>query len=112
MTLISAPELAQRLQEPANLVDVRTPEEFRRGHIAGATLLPLQTLTPQQAAKTIDPARPTVLICQASPRAFRAAQALLQWGFDNLMVLEGGMNAWQQAGLPIETDDEALRAAS
>lgn len=112
MSLITATELSQRLPQPANLIDVRTPEEFRRGHIAGATLLPLQTLTPQSAKQAIDPARPTVLICQASPRAFRAAQALQQWGFDKLMVLEGGMNAWQQAGLPVEAGDEPLRAAS
>lgn len=110
--LISAQELNQRINEPLNLIDVRTPEEFRRGHIAGATLLPLQSLTPATAAKAIDPTRPTILICQASPRAFRAAQALLQWGFDKLLVLEAGMNAWQQAGLPVEAGDEALRAAS
>lgn len=110
--LISAQELNKRLHEPANLIDVRTPEEFRRGHIAGATLLPLQSLTPAAAAKAIDPTQPTILICQAGPRAFRAAQALPQWGFDKLLVLEGGMNAWQQAGLPSETGDDGLRAAS
>ena len=88
------------------LLDVRTHAEYRAGHIPEAKLLAIQELEPAAIAAHFD--RPGVghqetlyLTCQAGPRAQAAAERLQQAGFHNLALVEGGIRAWQDAGLPL-----------
>lgn len=89
-------------QAPVHLVDVREPSEFNAelGHIAGARLVPLATLT--GAARDWDPDAELVLICRSGRRSFQAAVILRGAGFTRVMNLSGGMVAWNEAGLPVE----------
>jgi glyoxylase-like metal-dependent hydrolase (beta-lactamase superfamily II)/rhodanese-related sulfurtransferase len=84
------------------LVDVREPAEFtgELGHVPGAQLVPLASLT--TAAAGWDPAREIVLVCRSGGRSARAATELAKRGFRNLYNLRGGMVAWNQAQLPVE----------
>lgn len=91
-TLRSAPPE----QRPA-ILDVREPREFRRSHIAEAQSLPLSTLLAQGLVLTDD--RPVVLVCQTGRRSRRAATVLRDLGYHDVALVDGGMQAWEAAGL-------------
>lgn len=84
------------------LLDVRTPAEFGEVHIEGSTLMPLDRLDPAQVAG------PVVLVCRSGKRAEQARQKLAAAGCGNLAVLEGGVTAWEAAGLPVKRGKAAL----
>ncbi len=83
------------------LLDVRTPSEFREIHIDGARLVPLDKLDAGGLAGEIGKDRACLVICRMGPRAFKAADQLAAAGMTNVTVLEGGMLAWDAAGLPV-----------
>ncbi len=90
-------------REDAILVDVRTAEEFSRGHIPNSRHIPLD-----QFEKRIDEldkfkTRPVIINCQSGHRAHSACGALRKRGFEKVFSLEGGVSAWDQAGLPLTT---------
>jgi rhodanese-related sulfurtransferase len=84
------------------LVDVREPAEFKGelGHIPGAELVPLATVTAQAIAWNKD--EPVVLVCKSGGRSGNAAQALNRMGFSKVMNLVGGMMGWNAAGKTVE----------
>ena len=87
---ISTIELEQKLKEGIQLIDVRTPAEFRRGHIKSAKNIPLNEIgnfTPIADKKTY-------VICHSGARSKLAAKKLKKRGFDVVNV-QGGMHAWQ-----------------
>lgn len=91
-------QLHREADEPAaKIIDVREPREFRRGHIAEARSLPLP-LVPSLNTE-LDHDQPIVLVCRTSRRSRRAACTLVNDGFTNVKVLDGGMVSWEAAGL-------------
>lgn len=84
------------------LVDVRTPWEFRGSSIAGATSLPLDQLDAKLFVEKQGLHKPCVVLCRSGMRASNAAQQLAAAGMTNARVLEGGMLAWEAAGLPVQ----------
>ena len=99
---ISAAELhAQRESEAAPVViDVRTPEEYASGHIPGAVNVPFDQVA--QRISEIDASHGVALYCMVGPRARKGESALLAAGYEKVFHLEGGLAAWQAAGLPVE----------
>jgi rhodanese-related sulfurtransferase len=89
---------AMLANEGCQLVDVREPVEHAEIHVAGARLIPLGQLHSRQ--HELDAHRPVVLMCHAGKRGESAAATLSAAGFSNVQNLEGGMLAWQAAGLP------------
>src|ERR671914_2048497 len=85
----------------AQLVDVREPYEHEAGRIAGSLHIELQRL-PGEAA-TLDRERPVLFYCRSGSRSALAADAFAAAGFD-ARHLDGGLEAWVSAGLPIEPD--------
>jgi len=83
------------------VLDVRTPGEFETVHIRGAYNVPLDTLAEHAAEIRAGVAGPVVLVCQSGGRARKAEQALKAAGMADLHVLDGGMNAWTAAGMPV-----------
>jgi rhodanese-related sulfurtransferase len=81
------------------LVDVRTAEEFRSGHIPGAINIALQDLP--QRMDTLPKDQPIVLYCRSGARSNNAAQMLAKAGFENVHDL-GGIMRWQAQGLPVQ----------
>lgn len=77
---------------PLYIVDVRTPPEFRTGHIPGAHLIPLGQLA--QRLQEIPKEVPVVTVCRSGSRSFMAAQQLAKAGYD-VKNLHGGMQFWQ-----------------
>src|SRR5215470_5126864 len=78
------------------VVDVREPEEYEQGHVPGAINLPQAELASRLDELPHD--RPLTLICRSGARSLRAAQFLRQVGFEQLINVQGGTEAWQIAG--------------
>lgn len=92
-------EAAAAMASGAKLVDVREPSEFLSVHVPGSVLVPLATLEAQLGA--LDAARPVCLLCGSGLRAAGAARALEAAGFQDLRVVEGGIEAWEKSGAPV-----------
>ncbi len=88
-------------REKAVLIDVSEPDEFARGHAAGARNVPLNSL---QGAKELPSNKqlPLVLMCGTGARAARAAGELRKLGHERALALAGGLKAWRDANLPLE----------
>lgn len=84
------------------VIDVRTPEEYAGGHVAGALNVPLALLP--SAARDL-PAGQVVTVCTSGGRSWRAAQTLARLGRTALSV-SGGTKAWRAAGHPVATGPE------
>lgn len=84
------------------VVDVRTPSEFVTAHIDGAVNLPVDQLNPHLQRIVTAAGGTLLLVCQSGGRAEQAASTLTAGGHSDLVVLSGGMGAWQAAGLPVQ----------
>ncbi|MCX6968156.1 MAG: rhodanese family protein [Verrucomicrobia bacterium] len=89
---------------PVDLIDVRTPAEYASVHVPGARLHQLDgldcgaVLASRQAAAH----SPIFILCHAGTRAKKAAAKFAEAGFADTIVVEGGTQAWVDAGLPVE----------
>lgn len=95
-----------RAGQDVTLIDVRSPAEYRSGHVKGAISLPLDDLdgadlVQRTGVPGIGRESPLYLTCKAGMRAQQAAERLSQSGYDNLVLLQGGTDAWLHAGLPV-----------
>lgn len=101
MQNISPQTLNQLIRDgKVDLLDVRTDMEYRSGHISGARHIPVDTLETMTDIQPPAEGRTLCLICQSGKRAERARQHLESKCGISACVLEHGMNAWQDAGLP------------
>lgn len=89
-------------QEGALVLDVREDNEFKGGRIGGARHIPLGVL--KQRVKEIDRYKeaPVVVYCRSGARSAVAASQLVAAGFTNVTNLQGGIQSWQSAGLPVK----------
>jgi len=97
----------------APVLDVRSSAEYRAGHVPGAQLIPIDSLSADALAHAFK--RPSLgreetlyVTCHTGPRALQAAERLQQAGFDNLRLIEGGTQRWEELGLPLERCGRAL----
>ncbi|MCS7034640.1 MAG: rhodanese-like domain-containing protein [Phycisphaerae bacterium] len=99
-----------RLGEPVDLIDVRTPLEFREVHCPFARNLPLSELDPQQVMRLRRGAadQPVYFICRSGSRAKQACERLIAAGFTNVVNVTGGMLAWVEQGLPVNRGKKAI----
>src|SRR5207248_3563248 len=84
------------------IVDVRNPDEWSKGHLPGAKHIPLAAL-PEKLGE-LDPAAPIVLHCKGGGRSSIATSLLQSQGFAKVSNLVGGYEAWVAAGFPTEAD--------
>lgn len=92
----------KKLTEGAQLLDVRTKEEWDEGHLKGAKLV---TVTEEgfidKAKAALDPKKPVVVYCRSGKRSVIATEQLRAAGY-TVYDLEGGITAWKAAGKPVE----------
>jgi rhodanese-related sulfurtransferase len=88
----------------AVIVDVREPNEFKAGRIPNARNVTLAKI--EEGAKGLEKlkSKPILLVCQTGARSGQALRTLQKQGFTDVVALAGGMNAWQQAQMPVEKD--------
>lgn len=100
---ISCAELRDILrQHPVEVIDVRTPEEFREVRAAMARNAPLDTLDPQTVlrSRTSPSDEPLYFICHLGGRSAAACAMFMAAGHPNVVNIAGGTDAWIAAGLP------------
>ena len=102
--VIDRAQLVDRLngEQSPPLIDIRTPAEYRSGHIPGAINIPLQDFQRRFAELDAFRDREVVLYCETGARASYGGRWLKSQGFQELRVLGGHMNAWRKAGLPTD----------
>jgi rhodanese-related sulfurtransferase len=85
------------------LLDVRTPAEYAEVHVPQARNVPLDQLSPKALFDTgqLPQGQPVYLLCRSGARATKAAEQFAREGFDQGIVVEGGTQAWIDAGLPV-----------
>jgi rhodanese-related sulfurtransferase len=101
---ISPAKLAElcRRGDDVDLIDVRTPVEFRECHLEIARNVPLERLDPVSLMRARNGSgRPLYVVCQSGGRGLQACEKLLKAGFTNVVNVEGGTVACIQAGLPV-----------
>ncbi|MBP7513282.1 MAG: rhodanese-like domain-containing protein [Flavobacteriales bacterium] len=92
---------ARLAEKDVQLVDVRTPAEFAKGHIAGAVNNDWLEDGFLERAKTLDKSKPILLYCAAGGRSEEAMNALKGVGYTDVVDLEVGFNGWKQNNLPV-----------
>ena len=109
---ISPKELAARQErgEACELIDVRTPVEYREAHVTFARNLPLDRLDPTVLLSTRNGTdrQPLYVICRSGNRANQACEKFLAAGFTNIVNVAGGTLAWERAGLPVTRGQKAI----
>jgi len=99
-------DVAQRLTgRRAVLVDIREPDEFARRHVRGALSRPLSTF--EAAHLKVEPGRDVVFTCRTGMRTGANCERLAAVVDGAAYVLDGGVDAWAAAGLPVDEDRKA-----
>jgi rhodanese-related sulfurtransferase/transcriptional regulator with XRE-family HTH domain len=93
-----------------DLVDVREPGEWARGHLPGARLVPLDTVRANLQAAP--PGQPLLFVCAKGGRSQAAARVAEELGLKDVSSLEGGTDGWASLGLPIEVPPAPVKAAA
>jgi rhodanese-related sulfurtransferase len=109
MTTISPRELFEAVQsgKAIELIDVRTPVEFGEVHASIARNVPLNELDPAQLTAGRN-GSPLYFICRSGGRGKQACEKLAAAGFAQAVNVEGGTQAWEQAGLPVVRGKKAV----
>lgn len=100
---ISAKELQDRIQagEKIDMIDVRTPAEYREVHASIARSVPLETFDAAAVLVQHRGTNPLYVICRSGSRGRQACEKLQAAGCSHAINVEGGTVAWEQAGLPV-----------
>ncbi len=100
LPVISVEEAARQIDAGALVIDVRSVSEYAEGHIDGSRHVFYGTLAEQLGDLPRDV--PLVIHCATGVRAQIASSLLMKEGFQNFASLEGGLEAWEKAGMQIE----------
>jgi rhodanese-related sulfurtransferase len=91
------------MNQPGALVlDIREGDEYAAGHLPRARHIPLSELSKRVDEIGKFKEKPLLVTCKSGSRAGAASRQLKAAGFKNVFELRGGVNAWQQASLPVE----------
>jgi rhodanese-related sulfurtransferase len=101
---MQASELFQRIKSnnAPVIIDPRSEIEFKRGHIPGAINAPIRKILLNMAHLPRDRKTEMVLACMHGQRAVLAKGLLALYGYRNTALLEGYLEGWKKAGLPLE----------
>jgi rhodanese-related sulfurtransferase len=112
LSTINVDQLQQRIAEgqSVDLIDVRTPAEYREVHATAARNVPLDRLDPAQIMQERNgqSSEPLYLICRSGSRGQKAGQKFLAAGFTNVVNVEGGTQAWEAARLPVRRGKKTI----
>lgn len=112
MKTISVQDLKNRLAQatPIDLIDVRTPAEFATVHVPGASLNQLDCLNCGNilASRKGQNHEPIYILCHSGARARKAADKFASYGFRECVVVEGGTQAWVDAGFEVTRGEKKV----
>jgi thioredoxin len=99
-TVLSVDEFEKKMASypDVQLIDVRTPKEYERGHLPGAKNIDVNGDDFEGHASALDKDRPVFVYCKSGHRSAEACTKLADMGFKNVHGLDGGIEAWGSAG--------------
>lgn len=108
---VSTDSFAVAIKDPkVQILDVRTPSEYKSGHIKSAFLADwLQKDEFKRRVGFLDKSKPVAVYCAAGPRSEKAALWLSENGFSNVVYLKGGFTKWKMEGKPFEAEQEVTQ---
>lgn len=100
---ISVSEFSKKISTgKAELIDIRTSEEFQAGHLEGATNIDFyQTDKFETYLKSLDKSKTYLIYCRTGNRSSKALELMKQLGFESVSELAGGIASWQSQGKPV-----------
>ena len=109
-TELTPNEFAEKIKEmpSAPLIDVRTPEEFSKGHLQNAKNIDWNGDNFESQIETLDKSKPVFVYCLSGGRSSRAASQMRSKGFKEVYELKGGILKWRMANLPETTDNTVI----
>lgn len=105
ISVLTVSELYKKIMSENDLqiVDVREAPEYAGKRIKDAISAPLSRF--KDSSQVIDRERHSYIVCQAGKRAEQYAKRLLDDGYKNISIVKGGLNAWIDAGYPVEENE-------
>jgi rhodanese-related sulfurtransferase len=97
---------ADMQKQGALLLDVRQPDEYVEGHAPDSKLVPLARIKSRMAELTPYKDKPVAVICRSGRRSALAVTQLREAGFTQVQNVDGGMLAWEKAGLPMTQGED------
>ncbi|MCW4468896.1 rhodanese-like domain-containing protein [Flavobacterium sp. MFBS3-15] len=91
---ITAEELGTALKDTVQLIDVRTPAEFKQGHIEGAMNIDVNSADFEKNIQWLDKDKPVYIYCRSGQRSYTAAKRMEKAGFKVLYDVKGGILSW------------------
>lgn len=101
---VSVAKAKEKIDSGASLfvLDVREPDEFKKGHIPKAVNIPRGLLEFKVTSTIPDKGAQILVYCKSGGRACLACSTLLEMGYKNAVSIAGGWQAWLKAGYPVE----------
>jgi molybdopterin/thiamine biosynthesis adenylyltransferase/rhodanese-related sulfurtransferase len=103
ITEVDTEGAAERIAAGASVLDVREPEEYDAGALAGALHIPRGHLESQVESKLTDKTTPVVVYCAGGVRSAFAARTLQELGYTDVVSMDGGFGRWKDEGRPWTT---------
>ncbi len=101
--LVAPAEFAQKTElEKGQLIDVRTPGEYKSGHIYGAVNIHIYDQDFEQQIDKLNKSKTVYVYCKVGGRSAEAVEIMQKKGFKHIVELDGGMDAWNEAGKPVK----------
>ena len=101
--LVAPKAFAQKMaDDKGQIIDVRTPKEFKSGHIDGAVNLHVYDNDFTKRLDSLDKNETVYVYCKAGGRSAEAVESMKTKGFLHIVELDGGMDAWNEAGKPVK----------
>ncbi len=103
--VVSAEDLQPLLQlDNVQLIDVRTPKEFKGGHIENAQNINFLSPAFTENIKKLDKNKPLIVYCRSGKRSAKSIKKLFEAGFTEIYDLEGGIIKWKQKGFNLKSN--------
>lgn len=104
--IVTAEDMQSLLQlDSVQLIDVRTPKEFKKGHIENALNINFFAPTFADDIKALDKEKPVILYCRSGKRSTKSAKIFHESGFTDLYNLEGGIIKWKAEGFEVKKSE-------
>ena len=87
----------------AVVIDVRPEKDFKKGHIIGSKNFPVSTLQQMKGKLEKFKGAPVLVCCQSGSQSADSVKKIRELGVDNAQLIRGGIFAWEQEGLPLES---------
>jgi thioredoxin 1 len=103
---LSADSFLEKIKKDSSiyLIDVRTPKEYTKGHLASAKNINWKGTDFDEQISTLNKNKTVMVYCMKGKRSTAAAEYLRAQGFKEVYQLDGGFKQWREAGLPETTD--------